>query len=101
MPRTTATRTTRRSQTALDLLKADHAEVKKLFRQFERLKKNEDTGGMQEVAQTICDALRIHAQIEEEIFYPAFRDSLRSESDEHLYYEALEEHHVASAPPFA
>ena len=36
----------------------------------------------------------MHTQIEEEIFYPAFKDSLKSERDEHLYYEALEEHHV-------
>jgi hemerythrin superfamily protein len=92
MARTTATRTTRRSQTALELLKSDHAEVKKLFRQFERLKKNEDNDGMQQVAQTICDALRIHAQIEEEIFYPALREA--GDADDALDEANVEHSHV-------
>ena len=65
----------RKAQTALDILKADHAEVKKLFKQFEKLKKDEDNEGMQRVAQTACKALGIHAQIEEEIFYPALRNA--------------------------
>jgi hemerythrin superfamily protein len=104
MAKTTATRTTRRSQTALDLLKADHAEVKKLFQQFERLKKTEDTDGMQEVAKTICDALRIHAQIEEEIFYPALReagdadDALDEADVEHSHVKELVEQIASGAP---
>jgi len=92
MPRSTATRTTRRSQTALDLLKADHAEAKKLFRQFEKLKKSEDNDGMQQVAQAICDALRIHAQIEEEIFYPALREA--GDADDALAEADVEHSHV-------
>jgi len=92
MPRSTATRTTRRSQTALDLLKTDHAEVKKLFRQFEKLKKSEDNNGMQQVAQAICGALRIHAQIEEEIFYPALRDA--GDADDALDEANVEHSHV-------
>jgi len=92
MPSTTASRTPRRSQTALDLLKADHAEVKKLFRQFEKLKKNDDSDGMQQVAQAICEALRIHAQIEEEIFYPALREA--GDSDEALDEANVEHSHV-------
>ena len=88
MPRTTTATRTTRTQTALDLLKADHAEAKKLFRQFEKLKKSEDTDGMQQVAQTVCDALRIHAQIEEEIFYPTFEGKV----EEDLYKEAFVEH---------
>lgn len=104
MATTTATRTTRRPQSALDLLKADHAEVKKLFRQFEKLKKSEDTDGMQQVAQTFCDALRIHAQIEEEIFYPALReagdadDALDEADVEHSHVKALVEQ-IASSDP--
>jgi len=34
------------------------------------------------------------SKIEEEIFYPAFKQSIRTKSDAHLYNEALEEHHV-------
>ena len=55
----------RRGQTALDLLKADHAEAKLLFRQFEKVKMNRDIGGMQQIAQTACVALRVHARIED------------------------------------
>lgn len=104
MARTTAARTTRGAQTAIDLLKADHAEVKKLFRQFEKLKKNDETDGMQQVAQTICDALRIHAQIEEEIFYPALReagdadDALDEADVEHSHVKELVEQ-IASSDP--
>jgi hemerythrin superfamily protein len=104
MARTTAARTTPRSQTALELLKADHAEVKKLFRQFEKLKKNEDNDGMQQAAQTICDALRIHAQIEEEIFYPALReagdadDTLDEADVEHSHVKELVEQIASSGP---
>jgi hemerythrin superfamily protein len=104
MPRTTATRTTQREQSALELLKADHAEVKKLFRQFERLKKNDDSDGMQQVAQTICNALRVHAQIEEEIFYPALReagdadDALDEADVEHSHVKELVEQIASSSP---
>jgi hypothetical protein len=72
----TTTRTTRGARDALDLLKADHAEVKKMFRQFEKFKKQDDQKGMQQVAQAACAALSVHAQIEEEIFYPALREVL-------------------------
>jgi hemerythrin superfamily protein len=85
-------------------LKADHAEAKKLFRQFEKLKKNEDNDGMQEVAQAVCDALRIHAQIEEEIFYPALRevgnadDALDEADVEHSHVKELVEQIASSGP---
>jgi hemerythrin superfamily protein len=104
MARTTAARTTRGAHTAIDLLKADHVEVKKLFRQFEKLKKNDETDGMQQVAQTICDALRIHARIEEEIFYPALReagdadDALDEADVEHSHVKELVEQ-IASSDP--
>ena len=42
----------------------------------------------------ICAMLSVHATIEEEIFYPAFRDAVRSKDDKKMYYEAKEEHHV-------
>ena len=77
MPRAAAPRSSRRrtAKTALDVLKADHAEATKLFKQFERLSKSEDSEGMQQVAQAVCKALAIHAEIEESIFYPALRNA--------------------------
>lgn len=79
MPRTTTTarRSPRRTsaRTALDLLREDHAQVSKLFKQFERFHKAEDAEGMRLCAQAACKALKVHAQIEEEIFYPALREA--------------------------
>ena len=94
MARAAATRTKRRSsgQTALDVLKSDHAEVKKLFKQFEKFKKSEDSEGMQQVAQAACKALSIHAQIEEEIFYPALREG--ADADDALDEANVEHAHV-------
>jgi hemerythrin superfamily protein len=93
MPRASS-RTTRstKSQTALDLLKADHAEVKKLFNKFERQKKNEDDDGMEQTVQAICQALSVHAQIEEEIFYPALRAA--ADADDALDEADVEHSHV-------
>jgi hemerythrin superfamily protein len=80
MPRAVSRGTRRsRTRTALDLLKQDHAEVSKLFKQFERYRKDDDSAGMQACAQAACRALAIHAQIEEEIFYPALRESADAE----------------------
>ena len=77
MPRAAAPRSSRRrtTKTALDVLKSDHAEVTRLFKQFDRLCKSDDSEGMQRVAQAVCKALGIHAEIEESIFYPALRNA--------------------------
>jgi hemerythrin superfamily protein len=98
MPRT-ATRTSPRrakARTALDVLKEDHDLASKLFKQFERSHKNEDDDGMQKCAQSVCKALAIHAQVEEEIFYPALReageelqDPLDEADVEHEHIKAL------------
>jgi hemerythrin superfamily protein len=74
---------------ALALLKEDHAEVKKLFAEFEKAKKADDDDRRRELVATICESLTIHAQIEEEIFYPALRDV---EGLEDLLDEAEVEH---------
>src|SRR5689334_4687809 len=88
MPRTT----TRAPRDALDLLKADHAEVKKLFQQFEKFKKEDNLEGMEETAQAACAALTVHAQIEEEIFYPALREA--GNADDALDEADIEHSHV-------
>jgi hemerythrin superfamily protein len=78
-----------RTQDAIQLLKADHREVEKLFGQFEKAR---DEGRKQQLAQQICMELRIHTQIEEEIFYPASREFLK---DDDIVNEALVEHQSA------
>lgn len=57
---------------AIKLLKDDHREVEGWFEDFE----NTNNGAKkQKLANQICLALRVHTQIEEEIFYPACRDA--------------------------
>jgi len=74
---------------AIDLLIEDHEKVKKLFKEFEKLAKKDDIEGKVEVANKICEELTIHAQIEEEIFYPAARAAI---DDDDMLNEAEVEH---------
>jgi hemerythrin superfamily protein len=74
---------------AVALLKADHRQVEDLFEQFE---KSRSGAKKQQLAANICSALTIHAQIEEEIFYPAF---LEATDDKDVHHEAIVEHEGA------
>lgn len=76
-------------QDAIAVLKADHRQVEGWFKQF----CNTDSKQRKEtLAGKICDALRIHATIEEEIFYPAF---LEATDEEDIHHEAQVEHNGA------
>ena len=77
---------------ALDLLKRDHQEVDKLFKQYEELKDGADDSEKENLVSQICDALSVHAQIEEAIFYPAARQALPEEEGQDLLNEAAVEH---------
>jgi hemerythrin superfamily protein len=80
---------TARSQDAIALLKADHREVEKLFSQYEKAK---DEAQKEEIAGQICLELRVHTQIEEELFYPTSREFLE---DDEIVNEAIVEHQAA------
>jgi len=58
---------------AIDLLKSDHDEVEKLFDEYDDRKEEADAQTKQDIVDSICRALEVHAQLEEELFYPAFR----------------------------
>jgi iron-sulfur cluster repair protein YtfE (RIC family) len=47
----------------------------------------------EQLLQEIETELKIHTRLEEEIFYPAFKKAAKT-ADDHLYYEAVEEHHM-------
>jgi hemerythrin superfamily protein len=79
-------RATARPVDAIKLLKDDHKEVKTWFDQYEDL---EDEAEKQALADKICLALTVHAQIEEEIYYPATREAI---DDDDLLDEAEVEH---------
>lgn len=78
---------------ATQLLKKDHKEVKALFKEFEHLSGRAAQKKQPLVAQ-LCHALTVHAQLEEELVYPAFKE-LRSQEIKDLVAEAAEEHQVA------
>lgn len=64
---------------AIAQLTDDHARVKKMFKQYEKLVKAEaDDGERQDLAAMICAELTAHATAEEEIFYPAARDAINA-----------------------
>jgi hemerythrin superfamily protein len=80
-----STESTRR-QKATALLRADHKHVDELFKQFEKAK--EDSEKEQIVAE-ICTELSVHAEVEEELFYPTVKAAL---DDHELVPEAIVEH---------
>ena len=73
---------------AIALLKDDHRTVEDLFEQFE---KASGDGRKEKLAQQICLELSVHAQIEEEIFYPACEGKV----EEDLLKESYVEHDAA------
>lgn len=82
------------SQDALKLLTKDHAEVKKMFKQFDQCARKDDIKGKVRIANQICMELLIHTQVEEEFFYPAARAALQAGD---LLNEAEVEHESAKA----
>ena len=78
---------------AIALLKADHEKVRGLLGQLEGTT-DKAASKRERLLAAIEQELTTHTRIEEEIFYPAFRDAARKKDDAKLYYEALEEHHV-------
>jgi hypothetical protein len=108
MPRNAASKTSAKSSSAkaapkttskgaqdlLELLKEDHKKVIKMFDQFEKMKEKEDDDqeAKQLLVETACAELTIHAQLEEELFYPVLREAI---DDEDMLDEAEVEHNTA------
>jgi hemerythrin superfamily protein len=80
------------SNDAIVLLKNDHKEVKKLFRQFEKAGENA-TVAKGEIVRKIIEMLTVHTYLENEVMYPQVRKLLPEVEDDVL--ESYEEHHVA------
>ncbi|MBI3229871.1 MAG: hemerythrin domain-containing protein [Burkholderiales bacterium] len=73
---------------AITMLIADHKNVRALFAQYEKLSDRSKVN-KKKLADQICHELLMHAQIEEQIFYPAVRKPIH---DDALMDEALVEH---------
>ena len=79
---------------AIKLLKADHVEMRDLLSELE----STTSRGVKKRQQLIAEIeakLKAHTTIEEEIFYPAFREAGEKSDDDKMYFEALEEHRAA------
>jgi hemerythrin-like domain-containing protein len=89
---TTRKRTTKQPD-AIALLKKDHEKVRGLLAKLESAAERGSDRAMRLVTE-VENEVKVHTQIEEEIFYPAFRDAARKKDDKKLFYEANQEHHV-------
>jgi Hemerythrin HHE cation binding domain len=68
---------------AIAMLKEDHRRVEELFDKFEAA----SSGSKQKIAEQICDELKIHTTLEEEIFYPALRGKIEESTLNEAYVE--------------
>lgn len=84
--KTSAKAASTRSPDAVTLLRADHKKVAELFDQFEKAR---SPAKKKQLVSQICLELTVHAQVEEEIFYPEVQAALR---DKELVPEAKVEH---------
>jgi hemerythrin superfamily protein len=76
----------------IQALMKDHKRVKQIFEEFENLHGGRTAQKKPALVAQICQALTVHAQVEEEVVYPAFKEHRSMQA---LISEAQEEHHVA------
>lgn len=87
--RRAGTRSRAAAENAIELLKADHSQVKSWFEAFLSTRSE---NRKKELVQKILLALKVHTQIEAEIFYPAF---LEATGEKDIHHEAEVEHDAA------
>ncbi|HEX8155616.1 MAG TPA: hemerythrin domain-containing protein, partial [Thermoanaerobaculia bacterium] len=78
---------------AITMLKSDHATVKRLLRELDETSERATKQREQLVLQLESE-IKMHAQVEEEVFYPAFKAATEKTDQVDLFYEAAEEHHI-------
>ena len=69
---------------AIAMLKADHRKVEELFEQFQSARGAERK---RKLALSVCAELKIHSLLEEEIFYPAFKELIEDDALEEAQVE--------------
>jgi Hemerythrin HHE cation binding domain len=74
---------------AISLLTQDHRNVEQLFNRFEAVETPEEKRSL---TDKVIEQLSVHAEIEEQFFYPAVAAKLEEQGD---VLEAVEEHHLA------
>jgi hemerythrin-like domain-containing protein len=74
------------------MLKADHKKVKQALKDFEKMDPEEDPQGCQQLVEKTLAEIEVHAELEEQMFYPAARGAI---DEEDLIDEAEVEHMTA------
>jgi hemerythrin-like domain-containing protein len=82
-----------RRNDAIALLLDDHETLRSLL---SRLHEAHSDSQRERLLGEVRAEIERHTTIEEEIFYPAFRDVAQTERDRELFHESTEEHHAAS-----
>jgi hemerythrin superfamily protein len=77
---------------AIDLLIADHDRLRQILPKLADPEIAADE--RKKYLEAVEQELKMHALIEEEIFYPAWKDATRERAKLDMYFEAIEEHHV-------
>ena len=78
---------------AIALLKEDHKRVKELLKKLDETTER-GVATRKKLLDQIQMEKKMHTTIEEEIFYPAFKEAAEKKDDEEMFFEAVEEHHV-------
>ena len=76
---------------AIELLKQDHETVRRLFAELRSTPK-QSADRRAQLLEQLAREIQVHSALEEEIFYPAFKQVVGEGDKEALYFEALEEH---------
>ena len=77
---------------AITLLKQDHGNVETLFKRYEALADDAKPTDKRDIVEKVITQLSVHAELEEQLLYPALRERLPEDGD---VLEGIEEHHVA------
>lgn len=77
---------------AVEMLKQDHENVKRMLKQYDEMGEGQKER-KRALAEKIVSELMVHERIEEDVFYPAFKEAAGKEGKE-LVAESREEHHV-------
>lgn len=78
------------------MLMQDHERILRYFKDFESVDRS-DAEAVRELVETVCLELQIHSLLEEEIFYPAVREQVRTDADDDLLNESEIEHESVDA----
>lgn len=76
---------------AITLLKQDHTNVRKLLSDLDEA---EGAEARRSLIEEIEQEVRFHSTVEEEIFYPAYKEAVSTKDERKLFFEAAEEHHL-------